>query len=162
MQTYVIETKEGAFTATFSERGLAQLEFPNGKLTSADANQPASGQLREWLEVTAKAIEDVLDGKNPEQLPPLDLSRGTPFQVSVWNALAQIPAGQTRSYSEIASAIGASRAVRAVGGACGENPIPVLIPCHRVLRKGGGLGGFSGGLDWKRRLLQIERSGILV
>jgi O-6-methylguanine DNA methyltransferase len=156
MKKHVIETKEGAFTAWFSERGLARLDFPNGKTSLANKKEADSPQLRHWLKVTAKALGQVLAGREPQELPPLDLSEGTRFQVSVWKALSQIPAGQTRSYSEIAAAIGASRAVRAVGGACGENPIPVLIPCHRVLRKGGGLGGFSGGLPWKRRLLEIE------
>jgi O-6-methylguanine DNA methyltransferase len=86
----------------------------------------------------------------------LDLSAGTPFQQSVWRALEKIPFGQTRSYGEIASAIGNAKGVRAVGGACGANPIPVLVPCHRVLAANGKLGGFAGGLAWKRTLLERE------
>jgi O-6-methylguanine DNA methyltransferase len=161
MQKQTIETKAGAFTAWFSERGLARLEFPNGKIASKATDETVSPQARKWLKLTATSIEEALAGKTPRTLPPLDLSRGSQFQVAVWNALAQIPPGKTRSYSEIAMAIGQSRAVRAVGGACGENPIPLFIPCHRVLRKGGGLGGFSGGLHWKRRLLEIEHSAVL-
>ena len=68
--------------------------------------------------------------------------------------------GQTFSYGEVAKAIGRPKAVRAVGGACGANPIPVLIPCHRVLAAGGKIGGFSGGLDWKRTLLARENIGL--
>ncbi len=81
---------------------------------------------------------------------------GTAFQKSVWQALQKIALGRTQSYGEIAAAIGRPRAVRAVGGACGANPIPVLVPCHRVLAANRKLGGFSGGLDWKRSLLKRE------
>jgi O-6-methylguanine DNA methyltransferase len=75
---------------------------------------------------------------------------------SVWAALRKIKPAQTQSYGEIASAIGNPKAVRAVGGACGANPIPLLVPCHRVLAANQKIGGFSGGLAWKRRLLAIE------
>ena len=71
--------------------------------------------------------------------------------------MLKIPLGRTRTYSEIATSIGAPNATRAVGNACGANPIPVLVPCHRVTASGGKLGGFSGGLDWKRRLLAVEK-----
>ena len=81
---------------------------------------------------------------------------GTEFQKSVWNALRKISPGKTKSYGEIAKAIGKPKAVRAVGGACGANPVPVLVPCHRVLAANKKLGGFSGGLDWKRKLLARE------
>jgi O-6-methylguanine DNA methyltransferase len=89
-------------------------------------------------------------------LPPLDVSVGTAFQQRVWSALRKIGCGQTQSYGEIAQAIGKPKAVRAVGGACGANPIPVLVPCHRVLAANRKLGGFSGGLNWKRTLLARE------
>jgi O-6-methylguanine DNA methyltransferase len=89
-------------------------------------------------------------------MPPLDLCAGSEFQRRVWRALRRIPPGRTATYGQIAQAIGHPRAVRAVGGACGANPIPVLIPCHRVVAAGGGLGGFSGGLAWKRLLLARE------
>jgi O-6-methylguanine DNA methyltransferase len=89
---------------------------------------------------------------------PLDLSGGTPFQRKVWRALQTIPYGQTRSYAWIARKIGQPNAVRAVGSACGANPIPIIVPCHRVVRSDGGLGGFSAGLGWKKRLLALERS----
>jgi O-6-methylguanine DNA methyltransferase len=97
-----------------------------------------------------------LQGRLPGELPPLDLATGTPFQRKVWAALRQIPAGQTESYGRLAAALGAPKAARAVGSACGANPVPLLIPCHRVVPAGGGLGGFSVGLHWKRRLLAIE------
>ena len=91
-------------------------------------------------------------------MPPLDLGAGSEFRQRVWAALQKIPVGQTKSYGEVAREIGSPKAVRAVGGACGANPIPLLIPCHRVLAANDELGGFSGGLNWKRRLL--EREGI--
>lgn len=86
---------------------------------------------------------------------PLDL-RGTPFQVSVWKELFRIPYGQTRTYAEIASAIGAPRAVRAVGAANGANPVAVIVPCHRVIGSNGTLTGYGGGLGMKEWLLTLE------
>jgi AraC family transcriptional regulator, regulatory protein of adaptative response / methylated-DNA-[protein]-cysteine methyltransferase len=88
---------------------------------------------------------------------PLDL-RGTDFQLKVWSALQQIPLGSTRSYSDVAQMIGEPTAVRAVANACGSNPVPLIIPCHRVIRKDGSLGGYGLGLPRKRALLAKERS----
>jgi O-6-methylguanine DNA methyltransferase len=101
-------------------------------------------------------LNEILAGREPRVLPPLDLSSGTEFQRRVWNALRRIASGRTRSYAEVATEIGRPRATRAVGGACGANPIPVLVPCHRVLAANRALGGFSGGLGWKRKLLARE------
>jgi O-6-methylguanine DNA methyltransferase len=86
----------------------------------------------------------------------MDWTGATEFQQAVWRQMLKLRPGQTMSYGEIAAAIGKPRALRAVGGACGANPIPVLVPCHRVLAARGRLGGFSGGLEWKRRLLARE------
>jgi AraC family transcriptional regulator of adaptative response/methylated-DNA-[protein]-cysteine methyltransferase len=85
--------------------------------------------------------------------------RGTPFQFSVWEQLRAIPAGETRSYSEIARRIGRPRAIRAVGTANGANPVSIVIPCHRAIRSSGHLGGYRWGLERKRKLLEMERSG---
>lgn len=87
---------------------------------------------------------------------PLDL-QGTPFQRSVWTALLAIPGGETRSYGEIAKALGTASAVRAVGGAVGRNPVSVIVPCHRVVGSDGSLTGYAGGVDRKRALLALER-----
>lgn len=87
----------------------------------------------------------------------MDLSSGTSFQQKVWRALTKIPFGQTRSYAWVAQKIGKPKASRAVGAACGANPVPVVIPCHRVVASDGSLGGFGGGLPMKRRLLAVER-----
>jgi O-6-methylguanine DNA methyltransferase len=88
----------------------------------------------------------------------LDL-RGTAFQRAVWEADRRVPYGQTRTYAEVASAIGKPRAVRAVGGANGRNPVPLLVPCHRIVARGS-IGGFTGGLHHKRRLLALEGAQI--
>ena len=89
-------------------------------------------------------------------MPLLDITSGTPFQQQVWQALLKIPYGHTQSYGEIATFINNPKAVRATGGACGANPIPLIIPCHRVLAANRKLGGFSWGLPWKKRLLALE------
>lgn len=160
-----LATPLGDFLAHFSAEGLARLDFPT-KRERGDA-RPA-GELpapfRIWAEQAQTALLVALTTaprRNPKTtLPPLDLSCGTKFRLRVWDELRRIPRGGTRSYGEIADELGKRKAARAVGGACGANPIPVLIPCHRVLAANGGLGGFSGGLDWKRKLLAIE--GVLL
>ena len=90
----------------------------------------------------------------------MDLSSGTSFQQKVWRALTKIPRGQTRSYKWVAQKIGKPNATRAVGTACGANPVPVIIPCHRVIASDGSLGGFGGGLPMKRRLLRLECASV--
>jgi len=149
-----IATSAGPFLATFSETGLAELEFPSNRRRSSTTRKP-DGRISNWAELTRTALEAVLSGHEPEQFPPLDLSRGSPFQQQVWKALQEIPFGSTVAYGEIGARVGKAMASRAIGNACGANPIPVLIPCHRVVAKGG-IGGFSAGLEWKRRLLEIE------
>lgn len=86
----------------------------------------------------------------------VDLSCGTPFQRKVWRTLQTIPRGQTRSYAWVARKIGSPRAVRAVGAACGANPVPIIVPCHRVIASDGSPGGFRWGLQRKKRLLRLE------
>lgn len=111
---------------------------------------------------TNNVMRDALDqfrlyfaGKLPTFDLPLEII-GTGFQKRVWNALRDIHYGETRSYSQIAREIGAPRAVRAVGAANGRNPLPIIVPCHRVIGASGKLVGFGGGLDWKRFLLDLE------
>jgi O-6-methylguanine DNA methyltransferase len=88
---------------------------------------------------------------------PLELI-GTPFQLAVWKAVAEIPYGETRSYRDIAQAVGSPKGFRAMGHANGRNPVPIVIPCHRVINTGGALGGYGGGLDIKRKLLSLEQN----
>jgi len=162
MKTRLVElpvsTRDGQFIARYSEKGLAELNFPPVGRASPRAVKPIGvpAPIRRWHRTTAAALKNVLAGRSPKKFPPLDLSNGTTFQRNVWNTLRKIACGQTKSYGEIARAVGKPKAVRAVGGACGANPIPVLVPCHRVLAANKKLGGFSGGLNWKRNLLACE------
>ena len=108
--------------------------------------------------VCAQAVEQLsqyFDGSRQEFTLPLDL-RGTPFQITVWRALATIPYGQMASYKQQAQRIGSPTAVRAVGAANGCNPLSIVLPCHRVIGSDGSLTGFAGGLDAKRALLEFE------
>jgi O-6-methylguanine DNA methyltransferase len=159
MNSAAISTPDGIFTASFTERGLARLEFPSATPKPASTGQLTAEQ-RAWLKTTTRAVLAILKGRAPAEYPPLDVSVGTEFQQQVWETLCRIGPGQTLGYGEIADLLGKPRASRAIGQACGANPIPLLIPCHRVRAASGKIGGFSGGLDWKRRLL--EREGVTV
>lgn len=117
-----------------------------------DADDP----LRLWTDAIVRALE----GRTGTADVPTDVA-GTPFQQRVWDALRAIPAGETRSYTEVAAAIGAPRAVRAVAGACASNHLAFVIPCHRVVREDGSLGGYRWGLERKRQLLAREH-GVVV
>jgi len=162
-----IPTRDGQFTARYSEKGLAGMDFPAARPTRrADRSSPrnvsaaSTDLVSRWHRATEAALKNILAGRAAKSLPPLDLSGGTEFQQAVWRELRKISLGETKSYGQIAQAIGKARAVRAVGGACGANPIPVLVPCHRVLAANKKLGGFGGGLDWKRKLL--AREGVIL
>ena len=153
-----IATRDGEFIARYSREGLCGLEFPSvAKQRKNEAGvPPPAAQVGRWHAAASKALRLALAGRPPKRLPPMDLSGGTGFQQRVWRTLRQIARGRTWSYARVAQAIGNPKAVRAVGGACGANPIPVFVPCHRVVAANGGLGGFSGGLNWKRALLKRE------
>jgi O-6-methylguanine DNA methyltransferase len=155
---FSIPTSLGNFTAFYTENGLAELNFPKDKAESPKSNGPGEkvpDKIRHWHRLTEAALQTFVAGREPKELPPLDLT-GTEFQKSVWRAMLKIPYGKTKSYGEIAQAVGKPKAVRAVGGACGANSIPVLVPCHRVLAANKKIGGFSSGLGWKCKLLELE------
>jgi O-6-methylguanine DNA methyltransferase len=151
-----IGTVEGDFTALFSSQGLVNLLFPGEKSRRTQPTLKRDDVPATWIKKTTEAVQKVLAGRKTAELPPMDLSLGTPFQKRVWSAMQQIPLGEASSYGKIATALEMPKAARAVGAACGANPIPLLIPCHRVLAANGALGGYSGGLDWKKRLLALE------
>jgi AraC family transcriptional regulator of adaptative response/methylated-DNA-[protein]-cysteine methyltransferase len=148
-QMLIAATEKGICRLTFddSEASLRRL-FPNATIVHDD------GGLKQLVEGALAAIE------RPAAAPelPIDVA-GTAFQEAVWRELRKIPLGETRSYAEIAAAIGQPKAVRAVGTANGDNHVAVLIPCHRVIRSDGSLGGYGGGLDRKRKLLAAEGCG---
>jgi AraC family transcriptional regulator, regulatory protein of adaptative response / methylated-DNA-[protein]-cysteine methyltransferase len=110
------------------------------------------GGLRSWMSALLKHMQ----GKNLDAALPLDI-RATAFQRQVWTYLQSIPFGETKSYSEVAKAIGQPRACRAVARACASNPVAVEIPCHRVVREDGTMGGYRWGLGRKKALLQMEK-----
>ncbi|MCK4571112.1 methylated-DNA--[protein]-cysteine S-methyltransferase [Candidatus Bipolaricaulota bacterium] len=107
-------------------------------------------------ELALAEIHAYLRGELRQFTIPVDL-RGTEFQCDVWKAIAKIPYGQTTSYGELAASINRPKATRAVGQATGANPVPIIVPCHRVVGSSGGLTGFGGGLPLKERLLGLER-----
>ncbi|MEA2446909.1 MAG: methylated-DNA-[protein]-cysteine S-methyltransferase [Actinomycetota bacterium] len=152
---------------------FTETESPIGRLTLTSDEDALTGLYVEWDAPPPPAkrdagpfaeVTDQLDrywaGESTTFDVPLAPS-GTPFQLSVWNALLDIPYGETISYRMLAERIGNPRAVRAVGAANGRNPISIIIPCHRVIGASGALVGYGWGLDRKRQLLDLE-SGVLV
>jgi len=132
--------------------GIRAIWFdPNGGPKDARRND-ANPLLLE----AARQLRAYFDGSLREFHLPLDMA-GTAFQMRVWGELLAIPYGETRSYAGIAAAIDSPRAVRAVGAANGANPVPIVVPCHRVVGSGGKLVGYGGGLALKKRLLELER-----
>jgi len=145
-QMLIAATSKGICRLTFDDsvESLQRL-FPKATIVKDD------GGLRELVEGALVAIE------KPLAAPDLSIDvAGTAFQEAVWRELRKIPAGETRSYADIAAAIGAPKAVRAVGSANGDNHVCVLIPCHRVIRSDGTLGGYGGGIERKKKLLEAE------
>jgi methylated-DNA-[protein]-cysteine S-methyltransferase len=132
-----------------SERGLVALEFDRGRTREGWVESPA--QTAPY----ARQLEEYFAGRRRGFDLPLDL-RGTGFQKRCWQELLKIPYGETRSYADIARAIGNPLAVRAVGLANGQNPIAIIVPCHRVIGSDGSLTGYGGGLETKRWLLELE------
>jgi len=116
----------------------------------------AAELIEERMPEVEESVRAFVAGEGSLARVPVDI-RGTVFQRRVWEALCRIPRGETRTYSEIARAIGAPAAVRAVGSACGANPVALVVPCHRAVRADGGLGGYAWGLPVKKRLLEIEK-----
>lgn len=143
----------GELTLTSDGEHLTGLNLPSptGKSLAVDRAQSDQGPFREVIEQ--------LNGYFARTRTTFDIPlapHGTPFQMRVWQALLEIPYGQTASYGQLAERIGNPRAVRAVGLANGRNPIPILIPCHRVIGANGSLTGYGGGLETKRLLLDLE------
>ncbi|MCX5773634.1 MAG: methylated-DNA--[protein]-cysteine S-methyltransferase [Fusobacteria bacterium] len=138
-----------------SEGSLTKLEFLSFKPQEQNENSPLIEEVKSQLEAYFSGEIKSFDmSKIPVNL------KGTPFQKRCWNALFEIPYGETHSYQEQAIKVGSPEAVRAVGGANAKNPIAIIYPCHRVIGKNGKLTGFAGGLDIKERLLNFEKNSI--
>jgi len=155
-----ILTSIGTIIVVASDRGLAAVRIGSStsQLVDEVADEFPGAELVEdvaGLGLVATAVGRLSQGLDATVDLPLDLT-GTAFQARVWEALRRIPAGEVRSYAEVAAAIGSPSAVRAVGSACGRNPVALVIPCHRVVRSDGGLGGYRWGLEVKRALLETE------
>ena len=147
-----LHTPLGTLTLEASERGLSSIRFPNrpksvadrGRLTSNNVIKLAKRELTAYFASQLKAFSVPLDW------------HGTAFQESVWQALNAIPYGETVTYADIARAIGRPQSARPTGGAVGRNPLPIIVPCHRVIGSDRTLTGFTGGLDIKVALLELE------
>ncbi len=156
-----VETPAGVFGAVLTSRGLSRLIFPGEDFAQCEV------WVRRWEPGAARTDEQsallhlgeqltaYFEGTLREFTVPLDL-RGTPFQLRVWKALQEVGYGELRTYGQVASGMGATKAVRAVGAANGANPVPIIVPCHRIIGSNGRLVGYGGGLDMKRRLLEVE------
>jgi len=141
--------------------GTIGMEEKNNKITSIYLNRRDLPQVKEIIETPLlqeayRQIDLYLRGGLRQFSLPL-APAGSPFMQRVWECLSGIPYGSTLSYQQVAEAIGRPRAARAVGLACNRNPIPILIPCHRVIGKNGSLTGYRGGIELKLRLLALER-----
>ena len=156
-----VSTPLGAFGVVFSQSGLARLTFPAVPFSVCEAwaarwlPGAAHAADRQPLATLAEELTAYLEGGLRKFSVSLEL-RGTPFQVAVWRALAAVEYGSVCSYASLAARIGRPMAVRAVGLANGSNPIPIIVPCHRVIGSDGTLTGYGGGLDLKERLLRLE------
>jgi methylated-DNA-[protein]-cysteine S-methyltransferase len=144
-----------------TQRGLVRVGLPNQKPEALllDLSERVSPRVLESpaeLDEVRRELELYFEGELDHFDLPLDWSLSAGFRQRVLRAINHIPYGQTRSYTEMARKAGNERAVRAAGTACGTNPIPLVVPCHRVLRSGGALGGYGGGVPMKEALLELE------
>ena len=156
-----VDSPFGPLLLATTPRGLVKVSLP--AYDPDETLEQLAGQISpRVLEVPARLdqarreLDLYFDGKLTEFDLPLDWQLSRDFRRRALRAIARIPYGQTRSYMEIAASAGNERAVRAAGTACGSNPIPIVVPCHRVLRTGGALGGYGGGLPMKVALLEME------
>jgi O-6-methylguanine DNA methyltransferase len=144
-----------------TERGLVRIDFSRNKteqeFMASFVNRCEIIKKPVFFITLINKLNSYFAGVKTDFNIPLDLQGGTDFQRQVWEIVKQIPYGTSRTYGQIAAEINNPMAVRAVGAANGANPLPIVIPCHRVVRTGGKLGGYGGGLDIKDKLLQLER-----
>ncbi len=145
-----LDTPLGTLQIEATERGLCGIWFPSRSINQG----PTPGKNR-VISLAKQELNAYFAGELTTFSVPLDW-QGTRFQESVWQALLAVPYGKTVTYGDVARAIGRPRSSRPVGGAVGKNPLPIIVPCHRVMGSDGSLTGFTGGLDIKIRLLELE------
>ncbi len=166
LYSITVDSPVGPLFLAASQKGLLALEFdkrlpgqqtirPNPRDLRNEPNRLHFEESAEALEAYISQLEEYFAGHRREFTFPLDL-RGTDFQVACWRALLAIPYGETRTYADIARAVGRPQGFRAVGMANNRNPIAIVVPCHRVIASDGTLCGYGGGLDVKRKLLELE------
>jgi len=152
----VVDTSLGSMLVAATAKGVCRLSFNEGR-AALEERFPKAELVEGGAEFGAllTSVVDAVEAPGEFSHIPLDV-KGTAFQEAVWRELQKIPAGETRTYAELAAAVGRPKAVRAAGSANGANNVAVLIPCHRVIRTGGHLGGYAYGLEIKRKLLEKE------
>lgn len=156
--TLRLDSPLGPMILTATPRGVSGAWFEGQR------HEPSEVDMQNWtnnaanplLQETKNQLLAYFAGQLSRFDLPLDLSAGTPFQQSVWQALLSVPASQTRSYGDLAKQLDKPKAVRAVGGAVGRNPVSIIVPCHRILGAGGQLTGYAGGVWRKQALLKLE------
>jgi methylated-DNA-[protein]-cysteine S-methyltransferase len=156
-----LATEFGTLTLALSERGLVRLALPSEPVSHVldGVRERYGDDIREHgpeLDAARQTVASYLDGSDTSLDVPIDWSIARGFTRSSLQRLAEVPYGTTVSYGELAARAGNERAARAAGAACATNPVAIVIPCHRVLRSDGGLGGFGGGLELKEALLRLE------
>jgi methylated-DNA-[protein]-cysteine S-methyltransferase len=154
-----MDTPIGVLHIVATPRGVAQIDFVSTKRGRGRTSKPTvtdgAKRARGHIATAIRQLREYFSGRRKDFDLPLDL-HGTPNQQLVWQGLLEIPYGKTLSYGQLADRIGSPRAARAVGTACGRNPVPVIVPCHRVIGSTGGLHGYGGGLWRKKLLLELE------
>lgn len=156
-----VRTAAGGLLVAATPQGVCRICFPAEKEErrlqwfQRHFGGPPSGPGGEWVPVAVRQLKEFFQGRRTSFQLALDL-RGTPFQLRVWKALEQIPFGSAWTYGQVARSIGNPRAAQAVGAAVGQNPVPIVVPCHRVVGHDGSLVGFGGGLPTKEWLLTLE------
>lgn len=158
----IFKTPWGWMGISETSKGIDVILLPKGSKRAIEsglhalADEPFEPGGSARLEAARRQLIEYLDGKRDAFDVSLDLSRGTPFRRRVWRVLQRVPYGRLRSYQWIAARVGGQRYARAVGNAVGANPLPIMIPCHRIVTQDASLGGFSCGLSMKRQLLTLE------
>jgi methylated-DNA-[protein]-cysteine S-methyltransferase len=160
MNKALYDSPIGRLEILASDKGITEIRFAGGSLkkprTGKTSARTSALPANPILAACVRELDEYFAGRRTEFTVPLDL-RGTPFQKKVWAKLLKVPCGWTTTYGDLAKAVGKPGAARAVGGANHNNPVSIIVPCHRVVGSGGSLTGYGGGLERKRWLLEHER-----